>query len=160
MINWPRRLVLYIYALWADSLKSSRACNGHVNRCTSIESCTSVENGRAPRPLRKPPPRIKWCGIVERYLQRVLQIRPCRCVSCDDRTGLGQSSLTGLGSELAQNPDSNAAPSSRSVWSFRQRSGRFAAGHGLPWCPFALWCLISVYKFSRCCCTSARSSSP
>jgi len=34
--NWPRRLVLYIYAyaLWADSLESSGACNGHVNRCT------------------------------------------------------------------------------------------------------------------------------
>jgi hypothetical protein len=39
------------------------------------------------------------------------------------KTGLGQSSLTGLGSELAQNPDSNAVPSRRSVWSFRQRSG-------------------------------------
>ena len=31
--NWPNRgLVLYIYALWADSLGSSGACNGHVNR--------------------------------------------------------------------------------------------------------------------------------
>jgi hypothetical protein len=39
------------------------------------------------------------------------------------KTGLGQSSLTGLGSELAQNLDSNAVPSSRSVGSFRQRSG-------------------------------------
>jgi hypothetical protein len=39
------------------------------------------------------------------------------------KTGLGQSSLTGLGSELAQNPDSNAVPSRRSVWPFRQRSG-------------------------------------
>ena len=39
------------------------------------------------------------------------------------KTGLGQSSLTGLGSELAQNPDSNAVPSRRSAWSFRQRSG-------------------------------------
>src|SRR2546429_4979428 len=27
-------------------------------------------------------------------------------------------------------------------------------------CPFVLWCLISAYKLSRCCCTSARSSSP
>jgi hypothetical protein len=27
-INWPRRLILYIYALWADSLESSGACNG------------------------------------------------------------------------------------------------------------------------------------
>jgi len=39
------------------------------------------------------------------------------------KTGLGQSSLTGLGSELAQNLDSNAVPRRRSVWSFRQRSG-------------------------------------
>jgi hypothetical protein len=45
--NRPRRLVLYIYALWADSLKS----NGHVNRCTS------VEKGRALRRFRKPLPR-------------------------------------------------------------------------------------------------------
>ena len=30
--NWPRRLILYIYALWADSLESSGACNGHVDR--------------------------------------------------------------------------------------------------------------------------------
>jgi hypothetical protein len=33
------------------------------------------------------------------------------------KTGLGQSSLTGLGSDLAQNSDPDAVPSSRSVWS-------------------------------------------
>ena len=33
------------------------------------------------------------------------------------KTGLGHSSLTGLASELAQNPDSDAVPSSRSLWS-------------------------------------------
>ena len=31
--NRSPRLVLYIYTLWADSLESSDACNGHVNRC-------------------------------------------------------------------------------------------------------------------------------
>jgi hypothetical protein len=34
--NWPRRLILYIYALWADSLESSGACNGHVNRSQEL----------------------------------------------------------------------------------------------------------------------------
>ena len=32
------------------------------------------------------------------------------------KTGLGQSSLTGLGNELAQNSDCNAVSSRRSVW--------------------------------------------
>jgi hypothetical protein len=40
--NWPRRLILiYIYALWADSLESSGACNGHVNR-SQESACRSV----------------------------------------------------------------------------------------------------------------------
>src|SRR5258708_13804820 len=34
--NWPRRLILYIQALWADSLESSGSCNGHVNRCGAV----------------------------------------------------------------------------------------------------------------------------
>src|SRR5205823_11958109 len=42
----------------------------------------------------------------------------------------------------------------------RLASTLLAAGHGLPSCPFALWCLISAYKLSRRCCTSARSLSP
>src|ERR1700741_5283113 len=49
--NWLRSWSLYIYALWADSLKSSRACNGHVNHCTRKASVH--KSGQSPDELQR-----------------------------------------------------------------------------------------------------------
>ena len=92
----------------------------------------------------------------------------CCCilvVSCDDRFYRRETAVQQNHSEsrvtlkrrtdrlLGTGSESNSAPFACQTSQRRPAQICFAAGHGLPPCPFALWCLISAYKFSRCCCT-------